>query len=132
MLNFSGWRLWFSGFENLGCFLIFLNILIHGFECGSKLGDVEGLSLECGVGAKFCVCKPGGCRTSSTLWAGSGVMIISWCWIFLFWLFGSIGGNGKNFKRGWDVLPCKLWAILLIDILLNIHRTRKGVSSGCL
>ena len=88
-------------------------ILIHGFECGSKLGGVEGLYLGGCVGAESCVCTLIGCKTGCTLRDGAGVLMVFWCWIFAFWLCGSIGGNGKICKRGWDMLLCKMREIWL-------------------
>ena len=91
----------------------FVFFLIHGFGCGSKLGDVEGCSIGGGVGANWSVCTLVGCENGSTLGYGTGMLEIFWSWIFSLWFYGSIGGNGKICKRGWDVVLCKMWEILI-------------------
>ena len=64
---------------NLGFFVVFYKILIHAFECVSKLGVVEGCSIGGGVGAYSCVCSLVGFETSYALRAGAGVLMIFWC-----------------------------------------------------
>ena len=59
-----------------GIFLLFFNVFIHGYECGSKLGDVEGFTIVGRVGADSRVCTLRGCATGYTLVAGAGVMVV--------------------------------------------------------
>ena len=83
-------------------------MLIHGFECGSKLVDVDGFTLGGYVGADASVFTLGGCTAGSTLVSGAVGMVIFCGKIFLFWIFGNIAGNGKICKQGWTVLLCKM------------------------
>ena len=97
-----------------GDFKYFVIFLIHGFGFGSNMGGVEGFSLGGGVGSSWSSCTIGGWETSSNLKAGTDILGIFWSWKFSFWVCGSSGGNGKIYKRGWDVLLCKMWAIWFI------------------
>ena len=58
-----------------GIFLYILNLLIN--RIGSKLGDVEGISLGGVVGSDSCVCTLGGCKNGSTLGADADMLVIS-------------------------------------------------------
>ena len=100
-----------------GIFLYFEIFLIHVFECGSKIGIVEGCILGGGVGDVSHVCTIRGCATGSTLRVGAGVLDIFGGRIFLFWIYGNIGGNSNICKWSWAVLLCKMWAIRLITFL---------------
>ena len=101
-----------------GNFLFFANFFIRGFECGLKIGYAEGFSLGDGVGSESRVFTLGGQETGSTLVAGAGVPVNFGGRRFLFWLCGNTGGYGKICKRGWDVLLCKIRAILLIEFFV--------------
>ena len=90
----------FSQLEGSGVSSYFEKRIIHGFECGSELEDVEGFTLESYGGAGVSCFNLGFCTTSSTLGAGLGVLVICGGERFLFWLYGNIGGNGKFYKQG--------------------------------
>ena len=60
-------------------FSYILNILIYGFECVLKMGNVEGYSIGGSVVDGACVCTLGGCKTGSNFGDGAGVLAIVWC-----------------------------------------------------
>ena len=70
------------------------------------------------MGAEYCVCTLRSCDNGSTLGDGASMMVISGGWKISFWLYGSIGSNGKIFMRGWDLLLWKIWEIWLIKIFV--------------
>ena len=76
MLKLSWCRLLFLSWENLGYLINFRNVLIHGFECGSELGNVEGFTFGGDVGDVTSVCNLGGCITGSTIGSGVGVLVM--------------------------------------------------------
>ena len=79
-----------------GDFKYFVIFLIHGFGCGSKLGDVERCSLGGGVGADWSVCTIGGSKNGSTLGAGTGILGIFWSWRFSLWVCGVVPALDEN------------------------------------
>ena len=95
-----------------GIFLYVVKNWINGIV--SNLGDGKGWSLGGGVVTDFFVCTLRGCKTGYTIGSSSVMLLISGGWIFLFWLCGGIGGNGKFCTCGLDVLTWNLWLILLI------------------
>ena len=97
-----------------GDFKYFVNVVIHGFGFGSKLGDVEVCSLGGGMCVGWSSCTLEGYETGSTFGAVTGMLGIFWTWKFSLWVCGSSGGKGRFCKRVWDVLLCKMWAIWLI------------------
>ena len=117
--NFRGAACVFLVLGIWGDFKYFVNVLIHGFGCGSNLGYVEGCSLGGDVGADWSVFTLGGYETGSTLGYGTGMLQIFLSWRFSLWVCGRIGGKGKICKRGWDVLLCKMWAIWLITFSVS-------------
>ena len=76
MLNLPWCRLIFLDPDNLGFFLFFANLLIHGFECRYKLGYFEKFTLVGVVDDDSCVCALGGCANSFILGGGAGVLVV--------------------------------------------------------
>ena len=75
-------RLILLSLKNLGYPLIFRKTLIHGFKCGSNIGDVEGFTIGGDLGSDVSVLAFGCYTDGSTFGAGSGEIVISVSKIF--------------------------------------------------